>query len=92
MDLTTTKKDVCFEVPESKNLHPSHTPNIHDQQLQQKLGMPSNSFPPGPRCLIFETFSHSFRASLKLVLSVKTSAFHADAPTSAKEHTLVPAQ
>ena len=92
MDLTTTKKDVCFEVPESKNLHPWHTQNIHDQQLQQKLGMPSNSFPPGPRCLIFETFSHSFRASLKLVLSVKTSAFHVDAPTSVKEHTLVPAQ
>ena len=54
--------------------------------------MPSNSFPPGPRCLIFETFSQSFRASLKLVLSVKTSAFHVDAPTSVKEHTLVPAQ
>lgn len=82
MDFTTTKKDVCFEVPESKNLHPSHTPNNHDQQFQQKLAMPSYSFAQSPQYLIFKTFFHSVMTSLKLVLSVKTSALSVDSSTS----------
>lgn len=75
-------KKICLFLIPRKSLHPLHIWNNHDQQLLQKLAMPSHSFPWGPQCLISKTLSRSVITSLKSVLSVKTSALSEDLSTS----------